>query len=80
MGKLEEFLGMGKSSGTKKLDKVIKEWETTLYDLETALRSIYKVVPQKEVMEIRTVHGTKDSPQRIIDQLGKVTAYLKAKK
>ena len=79
MSKLNEFLGI-KGNDTKKLDKAIKEWESSLYDLETALRTIYKVVPQKEIMDIKTVHGSKDSPQRVIDQLGKVTDYLKAKK
>ena len=78
MSRLQDY--MGEASTDKGIEKAAKEWDKALYNLETALRTIYKVVPQKEIMEIKTVHGSKDSPQRIIDQLGKVTDYLKGLK
>ena len=80
MSKLEEFLGFGKKSDSNKLKKVTKDWEDALYKLEDVLHKMYRVVPQKDIMDITTVHGSKDTPQRVIDQLGKVTDYLKGLK
>ena len=59
-----------------KSPKEVKQWEDALDKLNLALRAIYKVVPQKEIMKITTVHGSKDTPQRVIDQLYKVGEYV----
>lgn len=56
--------------------KEVKQWEDALDKLNVALRAIYKVVPQKEIMNVITVHGSKDTPQRVIDQLYKVGEYV----
>lgn len=59
--------------------KEVQEWEDALDKLNVALRAIYKVVDQKEIMNLKVVHGSKDTPQRVVDQLSKVGEYVTKK-